>query len=219
MARFLVVLLLIGAALGCGRHRGPSKAYSEAKALFDTVVSQKGEEAFDDARIGDVERLLGEVPSQSVDAPYAAELKQQIADGKVQAAERKRQMEAMKSAPAAPALDPWANWKPAPAEKPAAEEPPDAGAPHPVPGMTVEELKARFSDCFSFKQNIGIPEHGRHDVWSMSSSEACRKAHPGQEDQLLVIDEPGKTIMGTAPVSAIQTRYLRADGGEAPPPK
>ena len=162
--------------------------------------------------------MLSVVPPQSIDFPAAQELQQRIATGR--AALQAQRGAAVAPPPVdAPPADPWADEKNDRPPTPPEAVPPDAGAPDPSVGMTVEELRRRFSDCFSYQQNIRIPDHGRHDVYSMSDTTACAKAHPGFVNQLLVIDEPGKQIMGVAPASALETHYYYPDGGEAPPPK
>src|SRR5262249_42516526 len=141
----------------CRRDRGHSKDFAEASELFRKVYAEKADDAFDDPRMQEVERLLSVVSPQSIDSPAAQELQQRIATGR---AALKDQREAA-GAPGTPPADPWANEKndapPPPPPEPDAG-PPDAGAPDPFVGMTVEELRARFSDCFSFKQNVRMSD-------------------------------------------------------------
>jgi len=213
------LLLFALAAPGCRRERGHSKAFDDASSLFRKVYAEKLDDAFDDPRMQEVERLLSVVPPQSLDSPAAQELQQRIATGRA-ALRAQRDVATAQPQEGAPPEDPWADEKNDPPPPPPPDAgPPDAGAPDPYVGMTVEELRNRFSDCFSFKQNISIPDHGRHDVYAMSDSAACGKAHPGFVNQLLVIDEAGKQMMGIAPASALETHYYYRDGGEAPPPK
>jgi len=214
----LLLLLFALAAPGCRRERGHSKAFDDASALFRKVYAERLDDSFDDPRMQEVERLLSVVPPQSIDFPAAQELQQRIAAGRA-ASKAQRETAAAPTQEGAPPEDPWADEKNDAPPAPPDAGPPDAGAPDPYVGMTVEELRNRFSDCFSFKQNIQIPEHGRHDVYSMSDGSACAKAHPGFVNQLVVIDEPGKQVMGVAPASALETHYYYPDGGEAPPPK
>jgi len=203
-----ILALALLAAPGCRRR--PSPAYQEASALFDTLTNQMGDDAYGDPRMDRVESLLATVPGNSLDAPAAAELSRRIAAGR--AAFRELQAEEVPE-PAAPE-DPWANWTPPP------PPPPDAGTgtrfEHPDVGMSVEELKERFSDCFSFKQKVDVKGHGQRELWALADTEACRKAHPDRERTMLVLDEAGKKILGTAPDSAF--RYYYPDGGQAPPP-
>jgi hypothetical protein len=85
--------------------------------------------------------------------------------------------------------------------------------------MGVEELRARFSNCFGFKQSVVIPDQTRHDVWSLSPTQRCRMEHPGYEEQLLVLDERGTKIAGTAPAAALEVHYYLPDGGEGGAPE
>ncbi len=214
-----LLFALLVAAPGCRRERGHSQAFDEASSLFRKVYAEKLDDCFDDPRISEVERLLSVVPPQSIDSPAALELKQRIADGKA-ALQARRDAEAAPPQEQSPPENPWANEQnDAPPPAPPDAGPPDAGAPEPYVGMTVEELRRRFSGCFSFKQNIRIPDHGRHDLYEMSDTVACEKAHPSFVKQFLVIDEAGKAVRGVAPVTGLETRYYYADGGEAPPPK
>jgi hypothetical protein len=209
LGRTLLLLLLVA---GCRRERGHSKAFDDASALFRKVYAEKLDDAFDDPRMQEVERLLSVVPPQSIDSPAAQELQQRITAGRAALAAEREAAAAPEAQ--APPPDPWART-PEPPPPPQ----PNAGPPHPVPGMTVEELKRRFAGCFSFRHNGALPDKTRHDIWGMADTAACRKAHPEQADQLLVIDAEGKTIMGYVPATAMQVRYLYPDGGEAPPPK
>lgn len=206
------MLLFALAAPGCRRERGHSKAFDDASALFRKVYAEKLDDAYDDPRMQEVERLLSVVPPQSLDSGAAQELQQRIAGGR--AAARAQRETAAAPAPETPQADPWADERNDPPPPP----PPDAGVPHPIPGMTVEELKRRFSDCFTFKGNGDLPDKTKHDLYEMADGSACRKAHPELADQVLVIDAEGKAIMGTVPATAMQLRYLYPDGGERPPP-
>jgi hypothetical protein len=213
---FLLVLFAL-AAPGCRRERGHSKAFDDASALFRKVYAEKLDDSYDDPRMQEVERLLSVVPPQSIDAPAAQELQQRITAGR-EALKAQREAAATNPAEQPPPADPWADER-NDAPPPPPPGPPDAGAPSPRIGMTVEELKRRFSDCFSFDRNVEIPDHGHHDVYAISGTEACGKAHPGLVGRLLVIDEAGEKIMGTAPASALEPHYYYPDGGEAPPPQ
>ncbi|HEY8210897.1 MAG TPA: hypothetical protein VIG99_25610 [Myxococcaceae bacterium] len=211
----LLLLALLVAAPGCPRERGHSKAFDDASALFRKAFVEKDEDAFDDPRMQEVERLLSVVPPQSIDFPAAEELKKRIADGRA-ALEARRAENAQPEAPPPPA-DPWAGERNDPPP-----EVPDAGPPlarAPRIGMTVEELRKRFSECFSYRENIVVEGHGRHDVYAPSATEACAKEYPGFAQKLVVIDEAGQKIMGFAPAGALETRYYYPDGGEAPPPR
>lgn len=216
----VLLLALLASAPGCRRERGHSKAFDDASSLFRKAYAEKLDDCFDDPRIQEVERLLSVVPPQSIDAAAAQELKQRIIDGRA-ALQARRDAEAAPPQEQAPPEDPWANEQSdAPSQALAPDAgPPDAGASEPNVGMTVEELRRRFSDCFSFKQNIRIPDHGRHDLYERSDTVACGKAYASFNGRLLVIDEAGKQIMGFAPASALETHYFYPDGGEAPPPK
>lgn len=209
----LLLILFALAAPGCRRERGHSKAFDDASALFRKVYAEKLDDAYDDPRMQEVERLLSVVPPQSIDSSAAQELQKRIADGRA-ALLAQREGAGAPPQEAQPPADPWADERNDPPPPP----PPDAGAPHPVPGMPVEELRRRFSDCFSFKFNGSLPDKTKHDLWEMADSSACRKAHPELADQMLVIDAEGKAVMGTVPATALQVRYFYADGGEKPPP-
>jgi hypothetical protein len=204
------VLLVLAASPGCRRERGHSKAFDDASALFRKVYAEKLDDAYDDPRMQEVERLLAVVPPQSIDSPAARELQQRIAAGRAALAAQREQANAPPPDQAPPA-DPWAHDPEPP--------PPAAGPPLPVTGMTVEELKRRFSDCFAFKSNGDLPDKTKHDIWGLKDSAACRKAYPQLADDLLVIDAEGKAIMGFVPATSMQVRYVYPDGGEAPPPK
>ncbi|HZN92954.1 MAG TPA: hypothetical protein VFB81_09610 [Myxococcales bacterium] len=215
-----LALALLAAAPGCGKSRGHSQAFEEASALFRKVYAEKLDDAYDDPRMQEVERLLAVVPPQSIDAPAAQELQQRIAAGRAALRAGTAQEPAQEQPPEQPA-NPWAR----PEEEdraygPDAGEAPDAGAPHPEVGMAVEELRRRFADCFSYQQNIRFQEdNSRHDLYALVDTSACARAHPGFDKQFLVIDSAGKKITGFAPTSALETRYYYADGGQAPPPK
>jgi len=190
-----------GAPGRAGLPPPPLAAYQEASALFDTLTNQMGDDAYGDPRMDRVESLLATVPGNSLDAPAAAELSRRIAAGR--AAFRERQAEEVPE-PAAPRTHGQTG-------RLRSSSP---GRRHgnalraPGRGDVVEELKERFSDCFSFKQKVDVKGHGQRELWALADTEACRKAHPDRERTMLVLDEAGRRSWGRprTPRSATTTR-------------
>src|SRR5690349_18430898 len=103
------------ALLACSRRKEPSPEYMQAAQLFGRLSSEKGDDVYDDPELAEVERLLGLVPADSLDAPSAAELRQRIAIGKKRLAdERAASEKAIAEARTAPSF-PSSNRPEAPA--------------------------------------------------------------------------------------------------------
>lgn len=212
----LVFLMAALALLACSRRKEPSPEYLQAAQLFGRLSSEKGDDAFDDPELAEVERLLGLVPADSLDAPSAAELRLRIAGGKKRLAEERAASERALAEARTPPSFPSSNRPEAPAaaapSEPKVEEAADAGPSQPTLGMSVAEFTQRFSRCFQLGQQILVGGKGMHDTWELKNLATCRDLHPGFDQQLLIVQD-GK-LWGRAPRSALERRL--PDGGVPP---
>jgi hypothetical protein len=215
-----MALLVVAAPVACRKPAKPSEAYTQAHTRFGKLYGEKGDDAFLDPEISQVEALLDQVPADSLDAKAAQELRTRIQTGKQQAeAQQKAKDDALAQArtptqmpsgfnttPSGPAPEPSEE----PAEAPAAGT--DAGTPG-VPGIGTPEAQLASSGCFQKGEALEVKGRGRRDRWELADRPACRQQYASLQDQVLIIED-GK-VLAQVPRSAIQA--IPVDGGTGGP--
>lgn len=189
----LVAVALALAPAACKKDPGPpSEAYGQAHQRFSKLYGQKLDQAYADPSIPEIEALLQQVPSDSMDAPAAAELLARIRDGRArletQAKERQAAIDSARTVPPTPSGGETYVPPPPPPEPPDAG-PPDAGTGKgPQAGTPASELVAGFNGCFRKGQQIQIEGRGFRDSWEMVDRLACRLEYPDVAEQVLIIE-------------------------------
>jgi hypothetical protein len=213
----LTALLLTAAPVACRKPAQPSEAYAQAHTRFGKLYGAKGDAAFVDPEMAEVESLLGQVPADSLDAPAANELRARIQAGRQQAdAQARAQQEALENArdpgqmPGGFASEPPSDPEPEPAE----EEPADAGTDGgtggvPAIGTSAAQLASGFSGCFVKGDPLEVRGRGMRDRWELADRAACRQQYASLQDQVLIVED-GK-VLALAPKSSIKA--LPEDGG------
>ncbi|WP_375764701.1 hypothetical protein NR798_23540 [Archangium gephyra] len=219
----LTALLVVAAPVACRKPAKPSEAYAQAHTRFGKLYGEKGDDAFLDPELAQVEALLAQVPADSLDAPAAQELRTRIQTGKQQAeAQQKAKTDAMAQARQPGQVPPGFNSAPSSAAPaPSASEEPDeasdagtgADAGTGVPGVGTPEAQLASSGCFQKGEPLEVKGRGRRDRWELADRPACRQQYASLQDQVLIIEE-GK-VLAQVPRSAIQA--IPVDGGTGGP--
>jgi hypothetical protein len=217
LAGFLTALLLAAAPVACRKPAKPSEAYTQAHTRFGKLYAEKGDDAFVDPELAQVESLLDQVPADSLDAAAARELRTRIQSGKQQAqAQQKAKADAMAKAREQGQMPSGFNSAPSVAPAPSApEEPaeaPDAGTDAgtvDVPGVGTSEAQLASSGCFQKGEPLEVKGRGRRERWELADRAACRQQYAPLQEQVLIIED-GK-VLAMVPRSAIQA--IPADGG------
>ncbi len=218
----LTALLVMAAPVACRKPAQPSEAYTQAHTLFGKLYGARGDEAFLDPQMDQVEALLSQVPPDSLDAQAANDLRARIQTGKQQAqAREKARNDALADARTPEAMPSGFGSAPEPApsapteEAPEAQaEPPDAGTGGgPGIGTPVTQLASGFSGCFQKGEQIDVKGRGLRDRWELQDRAACRQQYGALQGQVLIIEE-GK-VLALVSKSAIQV--IPVDGGTPPP--
>ncbi|WNG47436.1 hypothetical protein F0U60_27430 [Archangium minus] len=219
LAGLLTALLLSAAPVACRKPAQPSEAYAQAHMRFGKLYAAKGDDAFVDPELAQVESLLAQVPADSLDAAAANELRARIQNGKQQAAARDKakadvlnQVRDPGTMPADSTAAAGAAEPPSEAEAPAevADAGTDAGtAGAPGIGTSVAELASAFSGCFQKGEPLEVKGRGTRDRWELADRVACRQQYGQLQDQVMIVED-GK-VLGMVPRSAIQE--LPSDGG------
>ena len=213
LSGLLTALLLAVAPVACRKPAQPSEAYAQARTRFTKLYAEKGDSAYVDPALGEVDSLLAQVPEDSLDAAAARDLRARIQNGRQQAeAQARSRDEALAKAREPATMPPGSSFPPAPpppAPKP--EEPVDAGTPGTGPrvGTPVAELSGGFAGCFQKGDPLEVRGRGLRDRWELADRAECRQRYGSLQDQILIIDE-GK-VLALAPKSSIME--LPADGG------
>ena len=216
----LTALLLTAAPLACRKPAQPSEEYSQAHTRFGKLYAEKGDEAFLDPRLEEIESLLARVPPDSLDVGAANDLKARITNGKAQAtATQKAKDDALAKArepgtmPAGFNTPSRQQEEPPPPPPPAAERPDagtDAGEPSvPEIGTPLSQLASGFNGCFVKGESLNVQGRGMRDRWELVDRVACRQQYGSLADQVLIIED-GK-VLGMAPKGSIQR--VRPDAG------
>ena len=205
----LTALLLAAAPIACRKPAQPSEEFSQARTRFGKLYAEKGDGAFVDPAIEQIEATLARVPPDSLDAAAARDLRARIQAGRQEVQGRaKAQEDALAKARAPGEMPTSFKSLPLPA---APEEPVDAGPPPiavPQVGTPASELASGFSGCFQKGDPLEVTGRGLRDRWELQDRAACRQQYGSLQDQVLIIEE-GKVI-ALAPKSAI--KELPADG-------
>jgi hypothetical protein len=216
----LTALLVVAAPVACRKPAKPSEAYAQAHTRFGKLYGEKGDDAFLDPELSQVEALLDQVPADSLDAKAAQELRSRIQTGKQQAeAQQKAKDDALAQARTPTQMPSGFNSTPSgPAPEPS-EEPseapdavPDAGTAG-VPGVGTPEAQLASSGCFQKGEPLEVKGRGRRDRWELADRAACRQQYASLQDQVLIIED-GK-VLAQVPRSAIQA--IPVDGGTGGP--
>jgi hypothetical protein len=207
----LTALLLVAAPIACRKPAQPSEEFSQARTRFGKLYAEKGDGAFVDPEIEQIEATLARVPPDSLDAAAARDLRARIQAGRQEAQTRAKAQEDALAKARTPGEMP-SGFKPLPLPKPAPpEEPVDAGPPAPAMpqvGTLASELASGFSGCFRKGDPLEVTGRGLRDRWELQDRAACRQQYGALQEQVLIIEE-GKVI-ALAPKSAI--KELPADG-------
>ena len=218
----LMALLLAAAPSACRKPAKPSEEYTQAHTRFGRLYAEKGDEAFLDPGMAEVESLLARVPADSLDAAAANELRARIRTGRQQAeAREKAKDEALAQARAQgetpSGFDSAPSVPSTPEESETPEEPADAGtdagtAGVPGIGTPVAQLASGFSGCFQKREPLEVKGRGLRDRWELQDRVACRQQYGSLQDQALIVEE-GK-VLALVPKSSIQA--IPTDGGVPP---
>ncbi|WPB82427.1 hypothetical protein KYC5002_25345 [Archangium violaceum] len=221
-----MALFVVAAPLACRKPAQPSEAYIQAHKRFGKLYGEKGDDAFLDPEISEVESLLAQVPTDSLDAPAAQELRARIQTGKQQAAAQEKAREdamakAREPGPGSTGFGSDMGSSPAPA--PSGSEPSDedsdastddADAGTGVLGVGTPEAQLASSGCFQKGEPLEVKGRGLRDRWELADRPACRQQYASLQDQALIIEE-GK-VLAQVPKSSIQA--IPVDGGTGPTP-
>lgn len=219
-AGLLMALLLAVAPVACRKPAKPSEAYAQAYTLFGKLYAEKGDDAFVDPSLSQVESLLAQVPADSLDAPAANDLRTRIQAGKQQAeAREKAKADALAQARQPGQMPSSFNSGPsaAPSAPEMPAEPEDAGTDggaEGVPGVGTQAalLASGFSGCFQKGEPLEVRGRGTRDRWELADRPACRQQYGSLQDQAMIIED-GK-VLALVPKSSIQA--LPSDGGTGP---
>ncbi|MCY1078343.1 hypothetical protein [Archangium lansingense] len=219
----LTALLVAAAPVACRKPAKPSEEYTQAHTRFGKLYAEKGDDAFLDPELAEVESLLSQVPSDSLDAPAAQELRTRIQTGKQQAeAQEKAKADALAQARTPTQVPSSFNSAPSTSPGPSASEPPDEapdtdagadGGTAGVPGVGTPEAQLASSGCFQKGESLEVKGRGRRDRWELADRPACRQQYAPLQDQVLIIED-GK-VLAQVPKSAIQV--IPVDGGTGGP--
>lgn len=225
LSGFLSAVLLVAAPLACHKPAKPSEEFTQARTRFGKLVAEKGDDAFLDPRLAEVETLLAQVPKDSLDASAADELRARIQTGKQQAeAQLKSKNDALAKA-REPGQMPSGGGFNLPTQAPPPPPPPpraapdagtpDAGGPsQPDVGTPAAQLASGFNGCFQKGESLNVQGRGLRERWELADRVACRQQYASLQDTVFLIED-GK-VLGTAPKSAIQR--VPVDAGTPPPP-
>lgn len=222
LAGLLTALLVVAAPVACRKPAQPSEAYAQAHTRFGKLYAEKGDDAFLDPELAQVESLLDQVPADSLDAKAAQELRARIQAGKQQAeAQEKATADALAQARTPTQMPSGFNSTPSPASAPSASEPPDeapdvgtgADAGTASVGVGTPEAQLASSGCFQKGEPLEVKGRGRRDRWELADRSACRQQYAPLQDQVLIIED-GK-VLAQVPRSAIQA--IPVDGGTGGP--
>ncbi|WNG57820.1 hypothetical protein F0U59_25960 [Archangium gephyra] len=221
-----MALFVVAAPLACRKPAQPSEAYIQAHKRFGKLYGEKGDDAFLAPEMSEVESLLAQVPTDSLDAPAAQELRARIQTGKQQAAaQEKAREDAMAKArePGPGSTSFGSDMGSSPASAPSGSEPSDEGsnggteeadAGTGVLGVGTPEAQLASSGCFQKGEPLEVKGRGRRDRWELADRPACRQQYASLQDQALIIEE-GK-VLAQVPKSSIQA--IPVDGGTGPTP-
>ncbi|WP_043393205.1 hypothetical protein [Archangium violaceum] len=221
----LSALLVVAAPVACRKPAQPSEAYTQAHTRFGKLYGEKGDDAFLDPALAEVESLLAQVPADSLDAPAAQELRTRIQAGKQQAAAHEKAREdamaqAREPGPGSTGFgSDTGSSAPAPSDSEPSDEgsndgTEDAGTGTGVPGVGTPEAQLASSGCFQKGEPLEVKGRGRRDRWELADRPACRQQYASLQDQALIIEE-GK-VLAQVPKSSIQA--IPVDGGTGPTP-
>ncbi|PTL81056.1 hypothetical protein DAT35_27070 [Vitiosangium sp. GDMCC 1.1324] len=214
-----MALLLAAAPVACRKPAKPSEAYAQAHTRFGKLYAEKGDEAFVDPQLSEVESLLDQVPADSLDARAAGDLRTRIQVGKQQVQARlKAKADALANATQPSQMPSGFNTAPSTPAPTRSEPPPeeesdaatDAGtAGMPGVGTPVTQLASGFSGCFQKGEPLEVKGRGMRDRWELADRAACRQQYASLQAMVMIVED-GK-VLGMVPRSAIQE--VPADGG------
>ena len=214
----LTALLLTAAPLACRKPAQPSDEYAQAHTRFGKLYAEKGDGAFLDPRLAEIESLLAQVPLESMDSPAANSLKSRIQTGKQQAlAQQKAQEDALAKAREPGSMPGGFNNLPpsTPSEPPPPTVERDAGTPDaggpgiPDIGTSLAQLSSGFNGCFAKGESLNVQGRGLRERWELVDRVACRQQYGSLAEQVLIIED-GK-VLGMASKASIQR--VRPDSG------
>jgi hypothetical protein len=208
------------APVACRKPAQPSEAYAQAHSRFSKLYAARGDAAFLEPEMAEVESLLGQVPADSMDAQAAKDLRARIQAGRQQAEAQARAQEEARAKAREQGPVP-ADFNSAPSEPMPStpEEPVDAGTDAGTGGMPgigtpAAQLASGFSGCFLKGEQLEVSGRGLRDRWELADRAACRQQYGSLQDQLLIVED-GK-VLALVPKSALKA--LPTDGGTPPTP-
>lgn len=217
MRSLLWIVVLLAVPFSACKKPKPSEQYAQALSLHASLYAQSLDDSYLDPRMAEVEALLRQVDSSSLDYPEAVELLKKISTERTRVeAEEKERQEAMAKA-MEPTVMPSTGTESAPAAAEPTAPPPaqDAGPSQPVAGMSITEFQQRFGGCFESGPSLEVEGKGQATSYQLKNIANCRDRYPGFDTELVIVQ--GQTLVGTTPRSSIATESRYTDGGLVPP--
>lgn len=201
-----LALCVLGPGTSGCRRATNSPEYAEAQGLHDRLVMDQGDDAYLSTEMDRVEQLLAQVPDNSLDKDAAAALRTKVQQERERVRAEQEAADEPMADPGSPSFDTGASPSATMESGPAAV---DAGAPRPVPGMTVDEFRRLFGNCFDPGQDLLIAGVGVRQTYELRNMPACQTQHADYANLVVVIDN--NVIAGFAQKQAM--RLSLPDGG------
>jgi hypothetical protein len=211
----MTTALLLASLLACSRSPEPSPEYERARALWTTVMNEKGMDAGDDPRAEQVLALLDRVPKESLDAAAAADMRSRISSlREASAAERERHARFLAR------LNAPADERPV---APGEGAPGTSGASPPIAiGMKLEAFRHAYGECMESKGPVKLedPSGALRDgeMWVLKDGDdgdACRAEYPQLAGRAAVF--VGGDLASLSPLSSMRTVEIPRASPAVPP--
>ena len=208
---FMTVVLVF--AVGCKPSKKKSVDYAQAIELHALLVAERGDEAYFDEQMQEVEGLLAKVTDDYWEHPAALKLASKIKNerARIKSEQSAREEMARKAKePVAFQFSP-SNTKPASALPPKAAPPESVVGPQPETGMSMKDFQGRFSGCFSSWQTIEVRGQGPMEGFELKDIANCRDRHPGFVGKVVLAR--GDQIYSFIERASVHTEQRLPDGG------
>jgi len=209
----MTIAALLAGLLACSRPQ-PSPEYEQARELWTTVVTERGEDAGDDSRTQEVLSLLDRVPKESLDATPAADIRSRISSLRAASAAERERLARILARVGAPAD--------APPQGPGQGRARTGVPPAPAlaPGMKLDEFRVAYGECVQAKGPVKLEVPGESardaEMWVLKEGDACREQHPQLADRAAVFVEG--VLASLSPLSSMRTVEVRRQVELAPLP-
>lgn len=212
--RWLVLVVLVLSAAGCRKKSAPEVYRLEGDV--EVLVTREGDPAWESEEMAAVERQLGAIPADVVEAPRAQAL---LAKIQTQRARVKAEREALEAKPpelAPPPRDDSPSLGAGAGEAPSGDEV-DAGSPVAAPtlGMSESAFLAAFGSCFKAGPAVEVPDAGRGSSHVVLGKPEC-EARFGEKGSIVAWVFVDGKLSGRRFEGAPTVEYI--DAG-SPPPK